>query len=217
MEPVHPRVDQYAAAYTTPEDPVLQEIHSYTAQHHPQAHMLSGQVQGKLLEMISRLVQPRYVLEIGSFTGYSAICLARGLKPGGELHTIELRDEEAATCRENFRRAKLDNQIHLHVGNALDIIPQLNFSWDIVFIDADKTGYIGYYELVLPRLNKNGLIIADNVLFHGQVLDTPVQGKSAKAIAAFNEHVRNDSRTEQVLVTVRDGLLLIQKKDGSEG
>jgi predicted O-methyltransferase YrrM len=212
MDLVHPLAEQYAAGYTSPEDELLQDIRRYTEQHHPQAHMLSGPVQGKLLEMISCLLQPQYILEIGSFTGYSALCLAKGLQPGGELHTIELREEEAALSKENFRRAKKDNQIHLHIGNALEIIPRLDFTWDIVFIDADKTGYIEYYELVLPRLNRNGVIIADNVLFHGQVLGSPVQGKSAKAIQAFNEHVKRDERTEQVLVTVRDGLMLIRKK-----
>lgn len=210
---IHPLVEQYAETCTTPEDAVLRDINRYTYQHHEHPHMLSGHVQGKLLEMLSWMMQPRYILEIGTFTGYSAICLARGLQPGGELHTIELREEDAALSRENFRRANLDKQIHLHTGNALDIIPTLDITWDLVFIDADKTGYVAYYDLLLPRLSKNGLIIADNVLFHGQVLEEPLQGKNAKAIDLFNKHVMNDERTEQVLVTVRDGLLLIKKKN----
>jgi predicted O-methyltransferase YrrM len=174
--------------------------------------MLSGHVQGKLLEFISTLMQPKYILEIGTFTGYSAICLAKGLQPDGELHTIELRTEDANICSKNFERSRLHKKIHLHVGNALDIIPKLPYLWDLVFIDADKPGYITYYEMVIQRLNNQGLIIADNVLFHGQVLEEPITGKSALAIDAFNRHVAADERTEQLMVTVRDGLLFIKKK-----
>lgn len=213
MDLIHPLAEAYAEAHTTPEDAVLQEINTWTQEHHAHPHMLSGHVQGKYLEFISWMLQPKYILEIGTFTGYSAICLAKGLQSGGELHTIELREADAQLSRENFRRANLDNQIHLHIGNALDIIPSLDFTWDLVFIDADKTAYTEYYELLLPRLNRNGLIIADNVLFHGQVLETPVTGKNAKAIDSFNKHVQSDGRTEQVLVTVRDGLLFIKKKN----
>lgn len=205
--------ENYAAAITTPEDEVLRGINESTHSHHPRAHMLSGHVQGKLLEFISGMMRPMYILEIGSFTGYSAICLAKGLQPNGELHTIELSPEDAATCAKNIAQSAYHQQIHLHVGNAVDIIPTLPFTWDIVFIDADKTGYIHYYEMVLPRLSNNGVIIADNVLFHGQVLEEPVKGKNALAIQAFNNYVAKDERTEQVLLTVRDGLLLIKKKN----
>jgi len=158
------------------------------------------------------LIQPQYILEIGSFTGYSALCLANGLTNTGALHTIELREADAETAALNFSKSTRNKQIHLHIGNALDIIPSLDFEWDLVFIDADKTAYIEYYELIVPRLSKKGMIIADNVLFHGQVLENPVTGKNAKAIQAFNEHVQADERTEQVLLTIRDGLVLIKKK-----
>lgn len=212
MDLIHPLVEAYADRFTTAENSLLQSINTHTSAHHPQAHMLSGHVQGKFLSFISTILRPKYVLEIGTFTGYSALCLAEGLVSGGELHTIELREEDAATARENFGRSAKNQQIRLHVGNANDIIPTLNKPWDLVFIDADKTGYIGYYELVVPVLNKDGIILTDNVLFHGELFKEPLSGKNAKAIQAFNEHVLNDERTEQVMVTMRDGIMMIKKK-----
>lgn len=212
MELVTKIAEDYAGQFTSPEDEVLRQINTKTTDNRPHAHMLSGHVQGKLLEFISYMMQPQYILEIGSFTGYSALCLAKGLSSNGELHTIELRPEDANTCAQNVERSALHKKITLHTGNALDIIPELPYQWDIVFIDADKTGYIQYYEMALPRLSDRGIIIADNVLFHGQVLESPVKGKSAVAIESFNKHVAEDSRTEQVMLTVRDGLLLIKKK-----
>ncbi len=173
--------------------------------------MLSGQVQGKFLEMISTLLQPRRILEIGTFTGYSALCLVKGLSKDGQLHTIELREEEAAVAQANFDRSNAPEKILLHTGNALEIIPTLQETWDLVFIDADKVGYTDYYELVMPRLRQGGVILADNVLFHGQVFDQPITSKNAKAIQAFNERVQQDERVDNVLVTIRDGLLLIRK------
>jgi caffeoyl-CoA O-methyltransferase len=158
------------------------------------------------------LIKPKYILEVGSFTGYSALCLAKGLVPDGQLHTIELREADAAVARENFNKSILAEQIILHPGNAREIIPQLDFEWDLVFLDADKVGYTTYYEMVLPKMKKGGLLIADNVLFHGQVLESPVSGKNAIAIQAFNEYVRQDSRVEQVMLTVRDGIMLVRKK-----
>lgn len=204
--------EQYAAQFSDEGDALLKEIIAYTEQNHPQAHMLSGQLQGALLTMISRLLQPRRILEVGTFTGFSALCLAKGLQAGGELHTIELREEDAAVAQGFFSRSAQSKQVKLHIGNAKDIIPALQETWDIAFIDADKTGYIDYYGLILPNIRPNGLIIADNVLFHGQVLGEEITGKNAKAIHAFNEHVKNDDRTEQVMLTVRDGLSFIRKK-----
>jgi caffeoyl-CoA O-methyltransferase len=210
MELVNHIVEAYAKKNTSLIDDVLTEIEEYTLQHHPHAHMLSGHVQGKVLEFFSCMVQPKNVLEIGTFTGFSALCLAKGLQLNGVLHTIELRDEDAKTAQQFFDKASVKN-IMLHTGNALQIIPTLTQTWDLVFIDADKTNYINYYELILPNIKTGGWIIADNVLFHGQVLENEVVGKNAKAIHEFNEYVTNDKRVEQALLTVRDGLLLIKK------
>jgi predicted O-methyltransferase YrrM len=211
LEIINLLAEQYAERYTTKESEILHRINDETVSTHKHAHMLSGHVQGKFLEFISNILQPKYVLEIGTFTGYSAICLAKGIKRDGQLHTIEVREEDAQTAKKNFAFANMNNLITLHLGNALDIIPTLSQEWDIVFIDADKAGYIDYYELVLPRLSARGVIIADNVLFHGQVLQEPIKGKNAKAIDAFNKHVAGDARVEQLMLTLRDGLLLIKK------
>jgi len=212
MDIVIPQAQAYAERFTTNESPLLKEIAEYTYAHHADAHMLSGHVQGKLLEMISCLMRPHRILEIGTFTGYSGLCLAKGLGEGGQLHTIELRQEDAALAERYFRQANWQDRIILHLGNALEIIPALNETWDLVFIDADKVSYTEYYKMVLPRLRAGGLIIADNVLFHGEVLEAEITGKSAKAIQAFNEYVEKDSSVEQVMLTVRDGLFMIRKK-----
>jgi predicted O-methyltransferase YrrM len=212
MELINPLVQDYAERYSSEEQPLLKEIADYTKAHHPQAHMLSGHLQGKFLAMISCVQRPARILEIGTFMGYSALCLARGLEKDGRLHTIELRDEDADLAAGNFRRANWQDRIILHRGNALEIIPALEEVWDLVFIDADKVNYSEYYKLVLPRVRPGGLIIADNVLFHGQVLEKEITGKSAKAIQAFNELVSADDSVERVLLTIRDGLLFIRKK-----
>jgi len=212
MELVSPQAELYAAYFTTPLDTLLQELHNHTLSHHQHAHMLSGVVQGKFLEFFSIAISPAKILEVGTFTGFSALCLAKGLVPGGELHTIEIRAEDANTAVSYFNRSLNAPQIKLHLGNAIEMIPMLNHAWDLVFIDADKVNYIEYYELTLQRLKPGGWIIADNVLFHGQVLEEEVKGKNALAIHHFNEHVKNDDRVEQALISLRDGLLFIKKK-----
>lgn len=212
MELINSLAEKYAARFSSHEDTHLSQISENTKQTHEHSHMLSGHVQGKFLEMISTIMQPSYVLEIGTFTGYSAICLSKGLKQGGKVHTIEIREDDALLSQQNFNLAGVQDKIILHLGNALEIIPRLNKSWDMVFIDADKPGYVDYYKLVLPKLKKGGVILADNVLFHGQVLEEEVKGKSALAIQAFNEYVQKDESVEKVLLTIRDGLLMIIKK-----
>ncbi|HMD00555.1 MAG TPA: O-methyltransferase [Ferruginibacter sp.] len=211
MEILNHIAEAYAKQNTSEQDELLQEIEAYTLANHPHAQMLSGHVQGKLLEMISKMIQPKRILEIGTFTGFSALCLAKGLQEDGELHTIELREDDASTARNYFRRADQGNKIKLRIGDAQQIIPTLDETWDLVFIDADKVNYINYYELTLPKIRKGGWILADNVLFHGEVLEEKVTGKNAIAIKAFNEHVARDKRVERLLLTVRDGLMLIQK------
>jgi len=211
MELIHPLVQVYAEKYSPQDDNTLNEILSASASH-PEAHMLSGALQGKFLEMISLLLRPKYILEIGTFLGYSALCLAAGLCEGGELHTLENDENSARVAAENFKKTKTGNKIILHRGNALEIIPALHEDWDLVFIDADKVNYTEYYKLVLPRLAPQGLIIADNVFFHGEVFEKDVSGKNAKAIQAFNEYVERDGSVEKLMLTIRDGLMFIRKK-----
>jgi len=211
MDLLNPKAQTYAEKYSPQEDVVLIEI-EVQARLHPEVQMLSGTLQGKFLEMISKLLNPTYILEIGTFLGYSALCLAKGLKSGGELHTLEIDEEAAAVARANFKKSKTGNKIILHTGNALELLNNLDKPWDLVFIDADKTGYSDYYRALVPKLKSGCLIMADNVLFHGQVLEKEIKGKSAKAIQAFNEMVLADDRMEKMMLTLRDGVYLIRKK-----
>lgn len=212
MEFISAEALAYTEKYSSAPDPLLDELEQSTAQNHPKAHMLSGKVQGRFLSLISKILKPSRILEIGTFTGYSALCLAEGLAEEGQLHTIELREADAQLAASYFNRSKWLEKIILHSGNALEIIPGLHEDWDMVFIDADKVHYVDYYELVLPRLRKGGIIIADNVLFHGEVLKEPLSGKNARAIQAFNDRVAQDDTVEKMMLTVRDGLLVIRKK-----
>jgi len=211
MDIVHPLVQAYAEKYTSAEDELLKEVAQFTIQHHPKHHMLSGHLQGKLLQMISTLMQPKRILEVGTFTGYSALCLAPGLSEDGQLHTIEVREDDAASAQAFFRRSFYKEKIILHIGDALEIIGELDETWDLVFIDADKENYINYFNRILPKLRVGGLILADNVLFHGQVLESEVKGKNAKAIQAFNDLVQSRTDVEKLMLPVRDGLYLIRK------
>ena len=157
------------------------------------------------------MIQPRRILEIGTFTGYSALCLAKGLTNDGQLHTIELREADAQRARSYFDRSVYATQIISHTGHAAAIIPTIEETWDLVFIDADKPAYIEYFNLIFPRLRKNGFILADNIFFHGQVLEENVKGKSAIGIRAFNKFIRERNDIEKVVLTIRDGLYLIRK------
>ena len=211
MEIISPITEAYIEKYTSEEDKLLKEISDYTAANHPKAHMLSGRLQGKFLEMLSCMIRPQRILEIGTFTGYSALCLAKGLQPNGILHTIELREDDAATAKGFFQRSFFKDNIILHIGDALKVIGELDDIFDLVFIDADKTNYINYFNLVLPKVRQNGFIFADNVLFHGQVLMEEIKGKNAKAIQDFNDFVRSCNEVEKVMLPLRDGLLLMRK------
>lgn len=211
-EIINEKANEYATSFSEPTDKLLQEIEQFTLNNHAHPNMLSGPLQGKVLEMLSKIIKPKNILEIGTFTGYSALCLAKGLQADGHLHTIELREEDAIISKNYFTKSSHNDQIILHTGNALEVIPGLKPEWDLVFIDADKTNYINYYELTLPRLRKGGVILADNVLYHGEVLDKNIKGKNAIAINAFNEHVAKDKRVQQAIITIRDGLMMIIKK-----
>jgi caffeoyl-CoA O-methyltransferase len=211
MEIVNAIAQQYAEKFTSPEGPLLEEIAAYTNTTHAKAHMLSGHLQGKFLEMISCMMAPKYILEIGTFTGYSALCLAKGLQPDGELHTIELREDDANVANSFIKRSALGRQIKIHIGDALPIIDELDYTWDLVFIDADKVSYTTYFNRVLPKVRQGGFILADNVLFHGEVLTPDIKGKNPKAIQAFNEYIQQRTDVEKVLLPLRDGIYLIRK------
>ncbi|TBR19597.1 MAG: O-methyltransferase [Chitinophagaceae bacterium] len=211
MEIINPQIQSYAEKYSSPEDDLLKELAAFTKANHPEHNMISGHLQGKLLTMFSCMIQPKRILEIGTLTGYSALCLAKGLTENGKIHTIELRGKDAGIAQNYFNRSELCTKIILHIGDATEIIPKLNDVWDLVFLDADKTGYINYFELVFPQLKKNGFFVADNTLFHGQVLEQSPKGKNAKAIQKFNEYILNRNDVEVVMLSVRDGLTLIQK------
>lgn len=201
----------YAEKFSSGEDALIKEVNDFTMQNHSESVMLSGHLQGKVLEMISCMIRPRRILEIGTFTGYSALCLAKGLTAEGELHTIELREKDAIQARSFFDRSIYADQIISYTGDALKIIPEMNEIWDLVFIDADKPAYIEYFNLVLPRMRQNGFILADNIFFHGQVLEENVKGKSALGIKSFNEFIKGRDDVEKVVLTIRDGLYLIRK------
>lgn len=211
MEIVNAAAQRYAEQHTTPEDSLLKEVADFTYAHHEQSVMLSGHLQGSLLQMISHMIRPMRILEIGTFTGYSALCLAKGLQEGGKLHTIEVREKDAATAQGYFDRSDQKEKIILHIGDAMKIIDEIEESWDLVFIDADKENYIGYFNRVLPKLRANGFILADNALFHGQVLEENVKGKNAKAMKAFNEMLKERNDVEKLLLPVRDGIFLVRK------
>jgi predicted O-methyltransferase YrrM len=211
MELTDPKARDYSERYTSPEDALLKEISVFTLKNHPKHHMLSGHLQGRILSMISHMLRPERILEVGTFTGYSGLCLAEGLAEGGQLHTIELREEDATTARGYFGRSFLKEKIILHIGDALNIIGELSETWDLVFIDADKENYINYFNLVLPKVRPNGFILADNVLFHGQVLEEEVKGKNARAIQAFNDFVSARTDVERLMLPVRDGIYVIRK------
>lgn len=211
MELTNPTAQQYSERYTSPEDGLLKEVAEFTYQHHEHSHMLSGHLQGKLLEMISCMIHPKRILEVGTFTGYSALCLAKGLTQDGQLHTIELREDDAARARTYFGRSFFKEKIILHVGDALKIIGELNESWDLVFIDADKENYTNYFNRIFSQVRHGGFILADNVLFHGQVLEKEIKGKNAKAIQQFNDYVMSRTDVERLMLPVRDGVYVIRK------
>ena len=212
MDFINPLANDYTQAYSNATPSYLKSLYEDTLATHEHGHLQSSWTQGGFLSFISKMLAPTHILEIGSFTGFSALCLAEGLSSNGALHTIELRAEDAQKAKAAFDINPRSKQLHMHVGDAKEIIPTLQKKWDLVFIDADKTSYIEYYNLVLPLLNDKGIMIVDNVLFHGEVLEESIKGKSAKAIQAFNEYVLLDEKTEQVMLTIRDGLTLIRKK-----
>jgi len=209
---INPLVQEYSEKFSSEEEALVKAVGDFTRKNHPEQQMLSGHLQGKFLEMASMMIRPRRILEIGTFTGYSALCLAKGLTDDGVLHTIELREDDAATAKGFFDRSVYKEKLVLHIGDARKIVSELNEIFDLVFIDADKPGYIEYFNLVFPKVRKNGFIFADNIFFHGQAIESEPKGKNAKAIKEFNQYIRERADIEKMVLTLRDGLFLIRKK-----
>lgn len=209
-----PNINNYAEAYTSPEDPILAKLNRETNLKVALPIMLSGHLQGAVLQALSFMLRPRRILEVGTYTGYSAICLAKGMPEDGHLHTIDYNEELQDMCFRYICDAGLEGKITQHIGQAEEIIPNINETFDLVFIDADKVNYGLYYDQVFDKVRKGGFILADNVLYDGEVvLPEAEQSKNAKAIHAFNEKLRNDSRVEQVLLPIRDGIMIARKTE----
>ncbi len=207
-------LDEYISNHTSPEPPLLYELNRKTQLRMMYPRMLSGQLVGRFLSMVSHMIRPKKILEIGTFTGYSAICLAEGLHEDGLLHTIDINEELENQNRQVFKKAGFEKQIKQHIGPAIELIPKLGTHFDLVFIDADKINYPGYYELVIEVVRPGGYIIADNVLWGGKVLESNEKkpDKDTQAIKAFNKIVVDDNRTEKLMLPLRDGLYMIRKK-----
>ncbi len=210
MEIFQGGIEQYIADHTSSESEALAALNRHTQLKVLMPQMLSGKVQGKVLEFISIMMRPQNILEIGTFTGYSGICLARGLQPGGKIYTIDINDELTPTVKEYVTRENLNAAFEIITGDALQIIPTLQPVFDLVFIDADKKNYSNYYDLVFDKVAAGGWIIADNVLWSGKVLHAG-KDKDTVAIDAFNKKVQADPRVENVILSVRDGLMIVRK------
>jgi caffeoyl-CoA O-methyltransferase len=211
MEFIDPLLDKYVCEHTANESDLLKKINRETHLEVLQPRMLSGHFQGRVLSMFSKMIRPERILEIGTYTGYSALCLAEGLTSNGKLVTIDINEELAARVRGYISESTYAKQIDYLVGNAMELIPALNEKWDIVFIDADKDNYINYYHLVFPMVKVGGYIIADNVLWSGKVIDLSQQDKDTSLLREYNQLVHQDDRVEEVLFPIRDGLMIARK------
>ena len=211
-ETMNKKLEQYIEEFSTPADPVLEDLYRQTHIRFVNPNMVSGHLQGKFLELISLMIKPENILEIGTFTGYSAICLSKGLCAGGKLITIEMNDELSAFAHSYFCQAGADTKITQLTGKAQDIIPGLELLFDLVFIDGDKREYIEYYKLIIDKVRPGGFIIADNVMWGGKVLEKETTDQQAIGIMNFNSMIRNQTIIEDVIKPLRDGLMMIRKK-----
>jgi len=211
MEFLDPLLEKYVCEHTANESDLLKKINRETHLEVLQPRMLSGHLQGRVLSMFSKMIQPERILEIGTYTGYSALCLAEGLTPNGKLVTIDINEELAPRVRSYFFASEFSEQIDYKIGAAMELIPTLNEKWDIVFIDADKHNYINYYHLVFPMVNIGGYIIADNVLWSGKVIDSSQNDKDTQLLREYNLLNHEDERVEEVLFPIRDGLMVSRK------
>ncbi|MBX2972016.1 MAG: O-methyltransferase [Flavobacteriales bacterium] len=213
MHFLHSDLERYAASHSAQEPPYLTELAAETGSSTELPQMLSGHVQGRFLSLLSHLVRPKLALEIGTFTGYSALCIAEGLAPNGILHTIDIFNPVAAIADRYFRKAGLTDRIRQHIAPALEVIPRIEGRFDLVFIDADKSNYTRYFDLVVDRMAPGGLIIADNVLWSGKVLEPDASHDAdTRNLIAYAERVNTDPRVESVLLPLRDGLLVSRRR-----
>jgi len=213
MEFLDQKLDEYVGRYTTEENEILKELNRETQAKVLQPRMLSGHLQGRVLSMLAHMIKPKRILEIGTYTGYSAICFAEGLAEGGKLHTIDINDELQQMIENYVDSASLSEKIEVHIGNALEIIPQLKEDWDLVFIDADKENYVNYYQLLAPKLRSGAYIIADNVLWSGKVVEEyELLDEETKALVDYSKMVHDDPAMENVLFPIRDGLMICRKR-----
>lgn len=212
MDILSQELENYLAQHSTSETDLLKKLEKETFQKTTQPQMLSGGYQGRLLSLISKLIRPNRILEIGTFTGYATLCLAEGLSKEGKIITIDRNEELMYLPRKYFAESEYSQQIEFRIGNALDVLDDLNEKFDLVFIDADKSNYINYYEKVLGKMNPGGVILADNVLWYGKVLqETKANDKDTKILKEFNELTSKDPRVESIILPVRDGISLIRK------
>ena len=206
-------LEDYAITLTNEEDPVLQEIRRETNLKILMPRMLSGHFQGVLLEMISKMIKPENILELGTFTAYSAICLAKGLKINGKLHTVENNEELEFYIKKNINKSNLKNKINYYIGDALETIPKLDMKFDLVFIDADKRTYLKYYNAVFEKVTNGGYIIVDNVFWNGKVLENIKKNDLyTKGVVELNNFIKTDNRVDKITLPFRDGLMILRKK-----
>lgn len=206
-------IEKYILSHIDEEGDLLKRLDRDAHVNLLKPRMLSGHLQGRMLKMFCRMIQPKYILELGTFTAYATLCLAEGAADDAEIHTLEVNDEMEDFIMRYLHQTKLKDKIHLHIGDALEIITTLNCTFDLVFIDANKRHYIEYYNAIFDKVRSGGLIIADNTLWDGHVLDTPKQSdKQTIGIQAFNDMIAKDDRVEKVILPIRDGLTLIWKK-----
>jgi predicted O-methyltransferase YrrM len=211
MEFIDPILDQYVCEHTLSEGDLLKKIYRETHLEVMKPRMLSGHFQGRLLSMFSKMIRPQRILEIGTYTGYSALCLAEGLTKEGKIYTIDINEELEKRVRNYFKCSENSHKINFLIGDALTVLPSINENWDIVFIDADKSNYLNYYKFVFDSVNIGGYIIADNVLWSGKVLDKTKQDRETTILRAYNQLIHEDPRVEELLLPIRDGLMIARK------
>ena len=205
-------IQQYSEAHTSHEDPVLEKLFRTTYLKAVYPQMISGKVQGQFLSFLSQMIQPEHILEIGTFTGYSAYCLSKGLKKGGRLVSIEVNEELEGMIREFLKESGIAEKVDLLIGDAIEIIPDMSEKFDLIFLDANKEHYPEYYEMCIDKLKPGGYLIADNVLWGGKVTDVPLTDQSSIKLHEFNSIVQHDHRVKNVFLTIRDGLMLVRKE-----